>query len=234
MPPRIPECIGWQIVGLRRASFTQNEISCDLNIRQGTVSNILRRHYQRRTVKPKVSSGRPQKTPIRDDRILYRICRSNRMKSASVLRQLWQNRINIRLSWTTVNRRLLSRGLTAWRPVQRPLLNDLRKQRRLLWAQQHRRYGLRHWRHVIYTDKSRFLLHRSDGRVRVRRQQCERFREDCVVGTVMAGGCSVHVWGGIHHGGKTDLVVLQNSVNGDRYRFGYTKYWLLFAILLYQ
>jgi hypothetical protein len=23
---------------------------------------------------------------------------------------------------------------------------------------------------------------------------------------------------------KTDLVVLQNSVNGDRYRFGYTKY----------
>jgi hypothetical protein len=75
-----------------------------------------------------------------------------------------------------------------------------------------------HWRHVIYTDKSRFLLHRSDGRVRVRRQQCERFREDCVVGTVMAGGCSVHVWGGIHHGGKTDLVVLQNSVNGDRYR----------------
>jgi hypothetical protein len=33
----------------------------------------------------------------------------------------------------------------------------------------------------------------------------------------MAGGGSVHVWGRIHHGGKTGLVVLQNSVNGDRY-----------------
>jgi hypothetical protein len=52
----------------------------------------------------------------------------------------------------------------------------------------------------------------------VRRQQGERFREDCFVGTVMAGGSSVHVWGGIHHGGKTDLVVLQNAVNDDRYR----------------
>ena len=52
----------------------------------------------------------------------------------------------------------------------------------------------------------------------MRRQQGEGFREDCVVGTVMAGGGSVHVWGGIHHGGKTDLVALQNSVNGDRYR----------------
>jgi hypothetical protein len=28
----------------------------------------------------------------------------------------------------------------------------------------------------------------------------------------MAGRGSVHFWGGIHHGGKTDLVVLQNSV----------------------
>jgi transposase len=151
--------------------FHSNEISRDLNIRQGTVSKILRRHSQRRTVKPKTSSGRPRKTSARDDRILYRICRRNRKKSASVLRQLWQNRINIRLSRATVNRRLFNRGFKACRPVQRPLLNDLRKQRRLLWAQRHRRYGLRYWRHVIYTDESRFLLHRSDGRVRVRRQQ---------------------------------------------------------------
>ena len=139
MPPRISERIGWQIVGLRRAGFTQNEISRDLNIRQGTMSKILRRHSQRRTVKLKASSGRPRKTSARD----FRICRSNRMKSASVLRQLWQNRINIKLSRATVNRRLLSRGLKVCRPVQRPLLNDLRKQRRCLWAQQHRRYGLR-------------------------------------------------------------------------------------------
>jgi hypothetical protein len=66
------------------------------------------------------------------------------LKSASVLRQLWQNRINIRLSPATVNRR----GLKACRNVQRPRFNDLRKQRRLLWAHQHSRYGLRHWRHV--------------------------------------------------------------------------------------
>jgi IS30 family transposase len=43
--------LGWQILGMRRAGFTQNEISRDLNIRQGTVSKILRRHSQRRTVK---------------------------------------------------------------------------------------------------------------------------------------------------------------------------------------
>jgi IS30 family transposase len=76
MPPRIPERIGWQIVGLLRAGFTPNEISRDLNIWQGTVSTILRRHSQSRTVKPKASSGRPRKTSARDDRI----CRNSRMK----------------------------------------------------------------------------------------------------------------------------------------------------------
>jgi transposase len=86
------------IVGLRRVGFTLNEISRDRNIQQGTLSKILRRHSQRRTVKPKASSGRPRKRSARDHRILYSICRSNRMKSASVLQQLCQNRINIRLS----------------------------------------------------------------------------------------------------------------------------------------
>jgi hypothetical protein len=66
-----------------RVGFTQNEISRDLSIRQGTVTKILRGHSQRRTVKPKASSGRSRKTSARDDRILYRIWRSNRMKSAA-------------------------------------------------------------------------------------------------------------------------------------------------------
>ena len=53
------------IVGLRRAGFTLN----DRNIQQGTLSKILRRHSQRRTVKPKASSGRPRKRSARDHRI---------------------------------------------------------------------------------------------------------------------------------------------------------------------
>ena len=58
MPTRISKRIGRQIVNLRRSDFTQNEISRDLNMRQCIVSKILRRHSQRRTVKPNASSGR--------------------------------------------------------------------------------------------------------------------------------------------------------------------------------
>ena len=46
---------------------------------------------------------------------------------------------------------------------------------------------------LCISDGCRFLLHRADGRVRVRRWVGERFQEDCVVGTVAHGGGSVHV-----------------------------------------
>ena len=65
MPPRIPKRIGRQIVDLRRAGFTQNETSRDLNMRQGIVSKILRRHSQGRTVKPNASSGRLERVEKR-------------------------------------------------------------------------------------------------------------------------------------------------------------------------
>lgn len=77
---------------------------------------------------------------------------------------------------------------------------------------------LRHWRHVLFSDESRFLLHKADGRLRVRREVGQRFNEDCVLGTVAHGGGSVLVWGAIHYGGRTNLVILRGNVNADSYR----------------
>ena len=36
----------------------------------------------------------------------------------------------------------------------------------------------------------------------------------CMQGTVARGGGSVHVWGALHSGGKSELVVLDGNVNG--------------------
>ena len=38
------------------------------------------------------------------------------------------------------------------------------------------------------------------------------------MGTVAHGGGSVHVWGAIHYGGRTNLVILRGNVNADSYR----------------
>ena len=52
---------------------------------------------------------------------------------------------------------------------------------------------LNHWHHVVFADESRYLLHRNDGRVRVRPLAGERFEDDRIQGAVGHGGDSVHV-----------------------------------------
>ena len=80
------------------------------------------------------------------------------------------------------------------------------------------RWQLGHWRHGIFTDESRYILDRQDGRQRVRRLRGENLRDDCVRETTQGGGGSVMVWAGIHYGGKTPLTVPEGNVNAVVYR----------------
>ncbi len=67
------------------------------------------------------------------------------------------------------------------------------------WARQHQHRRRRDWRHALFSDESRYLLHRASGiGRRVCREAGQRFQEDCVLPTVAHGGGSVHVWGAIH------------------------------------
>ena len=55
---------------------------------------------------------------------------------------------------------------------------------------------------MLFTDESRFLLRRSDGRVRVFSRRRERFSDNCVIRHDRYGGGSVMVWAGITAHGR--------------------------------
>ncbi len=67
----------------------------------------------------------------------------------------------------------------------------------LEWANPHIRWRLVLWRGVPFTDESRFLLYRADGRQRVWRRVGERFSDVNVVDRVAHGGSGVMVWAGV-------------------------------------
>ena len=71
----------------------------------------------------------------------------------------------------------------------------------------------------MFSDESRFSLQRSDRRQRVYRRLGERYYDVCVREVDrFGGGGSVMVWGGISHGVKTPLVVIQGNLTAVRYR----------------
>ena len=50
------------------------------------------------------------------------------------------------------------------------------------------------------------------------REANERLASNCILETVSYGGGSVHVWGAISSSSRSELVILRQTVNGERYK----------------
>ena len=156
--------------------------------------------------------GRPRVTSPRANRILYRLARTNGFSSCSELLREWKARV----SRSTVLRRLHERHLRQYHPCRVPPLTKEHRCARLEWAM--RRCHWRNlWNRVVWSDESRFVLHPVSGRTVVWRLPGERLKEQFLVHVSQAGGGSVHVWGAIWIGGRSDLVRLQGHVNALTY-----------------
>ena len=78
-----------------------------------------------------------------------------------------------------------------------------------------RGWNLRTWRRIHWSDESRFLLHVTDGRMRVWRHKGTAYTPKNIKATVPYG--SVMVWGCLSHDDKMDLVTIQDRLTGERY-----------------
>ena len=91
--------------------------------------------------------------------------------------------------------------------------------RRLQWARDHQHCLPGHWDHVVFSEESRFLVYRQDGRKRVRRMVGEIYHKDCIAPRVQVEpGGGLTVWASFHADGKSDLVFLEETLNQHRYR----------------
>ena len=99
-----------------------------------------------------------------------------------------------------------------------PILKQRHRITRLAWARPSYRWSLHIWQHILFSDESRFSLHFSNGRYRVYRRRGERFTDQCVYESDRFGGGSVLVWAGICHDGRTQLKIVQGTLNAVKYR----------------
>ncbi len=62
-------------------------------------------------------------------------------------------------------------GLQQQKTTPVPLLSAKNRKRRLKFTQAHQNWTIEDWKHVAWSDESRFLLRHSDGRVRIWRKE---------------------------------------------------------------
>ena len=91
------------------------------------------------------------------------------------------------------------------------------RQARLQWARNHLVWPRQQWSRILFTDESRFVLGRHDGRMRVYRRGNERFADQCMHEAPNRGYGQVMVWGGISRDLRTELVHVPVTLTGANY-----------------
>ena len=71
----------------------------------------------------------------------------------------------------------------------------------------------RTFRTVVSLDESRFTLMFADGSIRVWRRPGESCAKACAMPVDRCDGGSVMVWGGVQYEGKTNLIVIRQTLN---------------------
>jgi len=75
----------------------------------------------------------------------------------------------------------------------------------------------RNFRTVVSFDECRFTLKCADGSIRVWRRPGESCAKAGVMPVDRFGGGRLMEWGGVHYAGKTNLIVIRQTLNAQRY-----------------
>ena len=202
-------------IGMLEAGKRQVEVARRLGFSQSVISRLRTRLAQTNSTLDRRRNGRPRSSSQAQDRFLRMSALRSRLISAEQLRERL-SRTGTKVSVQTVRNRLHSAGLRA-RPYVGVPLSQRHRQARLAWTRQHRRWTNRQWATVLFTDESRFLLDMLDRRRRVWRRRGERYANCAIVEHDRYGRGSLMVWGGISVRSRTELLVLNGTLTGQRY-----------------
>ena len=203
-------------IGLLEAGQSQRTVARRMAVHQTTISRLWARYRQHNSVEDRPRSGRPRVTTRAQDRyIRVHHLRHRTATATSTASNIPGLR---RLSAQTVRNRLREVGLRARRPYFGPVLRQLHRRRRVQWCNNVQAWTLANWRRIWFSDESRFLLERRDGRMRVYRRRHERFANACVPQVDRFGRGSVMMWGAISYTGRSDLIMVRGHLTALRYR----------------
>jgi len=197
-----------QIIGAYLACRSMRQVSRLLHLPYSTVRRWVQRSVEMGTVVRSFGSGRPRQTSKRSDRRLFIMARSHPASTVRELLRDWGEAV----SKTTVRRRLKEYRLRKYRMHCVPFLTQGHKHARLDWAMR-RCHWRQQWASIIWFNESRFLLNPVDRRRQVWRLRGERNQERFMREIRHSGGGSVHVWGAIWTGGRSELMRLDGAVN---------------------
>ena len=187
-----------------------------VNICHSSITKFLRRWKETGSLNCGVWGGRPRSTTPAQDKILEKLCLSDRKKSASELNKEWRKKTRVSVTARTVNKRFIAAGLPAWRPRRTPLKTEKMKAKRLAFAQAHLHWTGADWKKVCFSDET-WIQIRENGRLQfLRRRPGEAHKPECVI-TTTKHTMKVMIFGAISPSTKSKII-FKGTVDAKKYQ----------------
>lgn len=182
-------------------------IVLELGVSENCIQQTWRRHQKGLPVEGDYrNAGRKRCTSLVDDRRMESLAKRNRCSSLPDLQRDMAD-AGVRISVSTISRRLRAKGLNSYGTYKKPLLTKISAKVRKLWCKERKHWSADRWASVIFSDESCFELFPSSGKVRVRRLATQKYLPESVRPQLQGGGGKLMVWGP-SVGGAWDLLFL--------------------------
>ena len=210
-----------------------------LKVSPSAVAKTIKRYKETGSHEDRPRKGRPRVTSAAEDKFIRVTSLRNRRLTAAQIRDqvnATQSSSSRHISRTTVKRRLCESGLHGRIAARKPLLRTGNKQKRLVWAKEHKEWTLDQWKSVLWSDESKFEIFGSNHRVFCATQKRwtdglympgshrEAWRRRCDGVGVL---CWWHCWGFIQNWRHTEPAWLPQHLAAACYSIRFAFSWTI-------
>lgn len=205
------------IIDLHKNGLSYRKIEMQTKISFSTVKNIVQKFKKHGTVADLSGRGRKRKTSSRIDRYIVSNVKEKRFQTAAHTAADIKTQFGVLISDQTIRNRLHEKGLRCYVPRKKPFLTKRHMKNRLEFAKKYVNMPLIYWKKVLFSDESKFNMHKNDGPPKVWRAQGDAYNISCMRGTVKHGGGNVMVWGSMAWNGVGKLTFIDTKMDAELY-----------------
>ena len=152
------------------------------------------------------------------DRIIQRKIKLDRRKSAPTVKTEIEKELGVIVHANTIRNRLHEIGLYGRVARKKPCVNKINRRKRIAYAKMMMKKSYDYWKHLLWSDESKFNLFGSNGKIMMWRSMMEEYDPKCTVPTVKHNGGSAMVWGCFSRSGIGNLCFIEGNMDRFLYR----------------